>query len=341
MVLCIVAHIVAQDFMETIRRIRRISSTMMTMDERVAHRLRWVRDKWSRRMRENNTVTRTFLWLMFFTAVCAGWACGNEIAISQSLDRFSIPFEDSVRFDIVLQWQGSQSSYLFTSPLGSSFDRLKVRGFTSSISSTGSGDDEVTTKRFRYTLVPTSAGAATIDPITVSYISWPDSVPGQLLTEAMTVQIAEPLPPVEEDSTVVWWIVIVGSVVVLGLVASVLVKRSAVRHPKEIEKTPVEEFLGRLTALKREAGGDLKKFQVGLYESMAAFLKARFDIESDQLGDDELVSALETTNLNEDQRKHIGQWLVQARQDKFRPVIGAPGETVRLETEIRQFFEKL
>jgi len=303
--------------------------------------LRWDHDKWSGRMRESNTLTRTFLLLTFIMAVCAGWACAGEIAISQSLDRFRIPFEDSVHFDIVLQWQGPQSSYLFTSPLGPSFDRLQKRGFTSSISATGAGDDEVTTKRFRYTLIPTSAGPATIDPITVSYISWPDSVPGQLVTEAMTVQIAEPLPPVEQGGAATWWIVIIGSVAVLVLVAFVLVRWSAARQPKEIEKTPVEQFLNRLTALKREAGGDLKKFQVGLYESMAAFLKARYDIELDRLGDDDMSAALETTDLNDDQKEQIGRWLVQARRDKFRPVVGAPGETIRLETEIRKFFEKL
>ncbi len=297
--------------------------------------------KWHERKRKTIPVTRTLLLLMFFVAVCAGWAGAGEIAISQSLDRFHIPFEDSVHFDVVLQWQGPQSSYLFTSPLGPSFDRLKVRGFTSSISSTDSGDDEVTTKRFRYTLIPTSAGAATIDPITVSYISWPDSVPGQLVTEAMTVQIAEPLPPVDEGGGATWWIVIAGSVAVLGLVAFVLVRWSAARQPKEIEKTPVQQFLDRLTALKREAGGDLKKFQVGLYENMAAFLKAQYDIESDRLGDDDVSTALETTDLNDDQKEQIGRWLVQARRDKFRPVVGAPGETIRLETEIRKFFERL
>lgn len=291
--------------------------------------------------RKTITVTRVSLLLAFIMAVCAGWTSAGEIAISQSLDRFRVPFEDSLHFDVILKWHGPQSSYLFTSPLGSSFNRLKVRGFTSSISSTGSGDDEVTTKRFRYTLIPTSAGTATIDPITVSYISWPDSVPGQLVTEAMTVQIAEPLPSVEEEGVAIWWIVVVGLVVVMGLVAFVLVKRSAARQPKEIEKTPVEQFLDRLTALKQEANGDLKKFQVGLYESMVAFLKAQYDIKSDRLSDDELANALEATDLNDDQKDQIGRWLVQARRDKFRPVVGAPGETVRLETEIRQFFEKL
>ncbi len=293
------------------------------------------------RTRMTIPVTRPFLLLMFFMAVCTGSACAGEIAISQSLDRFNIPFEDSVHFDVVLQWQGPQSSYLFASPLGPSFDRLKVRGFTSSISSTGSGDDEVTTKRFRYTLIPTSAGAATIDPITVSYISWPDSVPGQLVTEAMTVQIAEPLPPVEEGGGATVWVMVVLLVVVGGLAALILVKRFKARQLKEIERTPVEQFLDRLTALKREAGGDLKKFQVGLYENMAAFLKARYDIELDRLGDNDVSTALETTDLNDDQKEQIGRWLVQARRDKFRPVVGAPGETIRLETEIRKFFERL
>ncbi len=286
-------------------------------------------------------VTHALLWLSLCVAASAGRTRAGEIAVSQSLDRFSIPYEDSVHFDIVLQWQGPQSRYLFTGPLGPSFDRLKVQGFTSSIGSTGSGDDEITTKRFRYTLVPTSAGTGTIDPVTVNYLSWPDSVPGQLVTEAMRVQIEEPLPLTEENGSAVLWIVIAGSVAVLGTVAFVLVRRSTGRGPKEIERTPVEQFLDRLTALKREASGDLKKFQTGLYDTMADFLKARYGIESDRFGDDELASALEATDLNDNQREQIGRWLAQARRDKFRPVVGAPGETMRLETEIRQFFERL
>lgn len=296
---------------------------------------------WSGRMRENNIVMRTFLLALVLATVSTTGIRADGIEVSQSLDRFSIPFEDSVHFDIVLRWDGPQSAYLFTKPLSPSFDRLKVRGFTSSIGSTGSGKDEVTTKRFRYTLIPTSSGAAGIDPVAISYISWPDSIPGELVTEAMTVQIAEPLPPVEEGGSSTMWIVIISLVAVGGLVAFILMKQFKAKQPKEIEKTPVEQFLDRLTVLKQEAGGDFKKFQAGLYKILEEFLATRYGINLDGTSDDDMDALLEQTNLNDSQKTQIGRWLVQARRDKFRPVVAAPGETVRLETEIRQFFEKL
>lgn len=278
---------------------------------------------------------------LVFTAVVIGGVRADGISISQSLDRFNIPFEDSVHFEIVLQWDGPQSAYLFTKPLSPFFDRLKARGVTSSISSTGSGSDEATTKRFSYTLVPASPGVGRIDPIIISYISWPDSVPGELVTEAMTVQIAEPGQSVKQSSGRSVWIVIAVSLAVLGLAAFVLVKRSRDRKPKVVEKIPIEQFLEDLTGLKHEAGSDLKKFQTGLYKIMMEFLSAKYGINPDGISDDDIGGALEPTNLSDSQKRQISLWLVQARRDKFRPVAGAPGETIRLETEIRQFFEKL
>jgi len=321
----------------------------LNYDINVRLRIHIMFNNWSLRRRENTGGSLAHGWLwssltalltVFFLTVCASYGHAGEISISQSLDRFSIQFHDSVYFDIVLKWEGSQSAYLFSKPLNPSFHRLKVRGYTSSISSTGFGDNEVTTKRFRYTLIPTSAGTAQIDPVAVSFISWPDSVPGELFTEAMTVQIAEPPPPAEEGSDKTVLIVIV-TFVVVGFLAFALVKWVRSKQPKEVQKSPIEQFLEKLTEIKQEAGGDFKKFQIGLYENLAVFLETMYHIEPDKLADNEIDSALKATDLSDSQRVQIARWLTQARQDKFRPVASKPGETMRLETEIRQFFEKL
>jgi hypothetical protein len=103
----------------------------------------------------------------------------------------------------------------------------------------------------------------------------------------------------------------------------------------------VAQFLDELTALKQEAGGDLKKFQTGLYKILSGFLTAQYGLNPDGVPDDEVEKLLEPTDLAESQRKQISAWLVQARRDKFRPVVGAPGETIRLEAEIRRCFEQL
>ncbi|MFQ6007809.1 MAG: hypothetical protein ACE5K8_02550 [Candidatus Zixiibacteriota bacterium] len=280
--------------------------------------------------------------MLFVCAVLTAQAAqADGISVSQSLDRFSIPFEDSVHFEIVLKWNGPQSAYLFTKPLNPTFDRLKARGVTTSVSSTGSGSDEITTKRFSFTLVPTSSGLGSIDPVIISYITWPDSIPGELVTEAMTVQIAELLPPVEGHGGVSVWVLILVALVVVVSAAFAFVRWKKGRTPKEIEKTPVQQFLEQLTVLKQESESEFKKFQAGLYKLLVEFLTAKYAINPDGAADDEIEKLLEPTDLNEHQKRQISQWLVQARRDKFRPVVAAPGETIRLETEIRRFFEKL
>ena len=274
-----------------------------------------------------------------FVMNVANHAGAEGISISQSIDRSQIPFEDSVHFDITLKWAGSQTAYLFEGPLSPVLAQLKVRGFTSSISSSGSVGNETTTKRFRYTLVPTTSGLARIESVRISYISWPDSIPGELVTEAMTVQVAPPLPPVQDESTVPVWAIIAGLLVVTGAVAAVVTIRR--RRPKEIIKSPQEQFLESLESLKTDAAGDFRKYQTGLYNNLSVFLMARYDIVVGRLGDDEIITALDATGLNDGKKHLLGTWLVRARQDKFRPVAGTPADIVRLETEIRGYFENL
>ncbi|HWR81903.1 MAG TPA: hypothetical protein VN285_01225 [Candidatus Deferrimicrobium sp.] len=263
------------------------------------------------------------------------------ISVSQSVDRFTLPFEDSLHFEVVLSWDGPQTAYFFPKPLEPVFDGLKVRGFASSISSTGSGSAESTTKRFRFSLIPTASGTARIAPVTVQYLSWPDSLPGELVTETMTIQIAERVTRVQGSVKVTYWLLGAVAVLVLAGGAALVIKRSVRRRSTPIVKTPAEEATERLTILKREAGSDLKKFQTGLYELLAVFLKAKFNIDPDRLTDEEIDDALATTDLSAEQKAHMSRWLMEARRDKFRPVAAAPGDTIRLETEVRRYFEKL
>ncbi|MEW5995080.1 MAG: hypothetical protein AB1744_11895 [Candidatus Zixiibacteriota bacterium] len=284
---------------------------------------------------------RAFLVLWFLFLVAATPVLADGISVSQSVDRFSIPFEDSLQFEIVLEWNGPQSAYLFTNPLDLIFDRLQVRGFTSSISSSGAGENEITTKRFRYTLAPISSGAATIAPVTISFVTWPDSIPVELVTEAMSVQIAEPLPPAAEDGIPLIWIIVIALVLVGGAGVFVLARLARKRKAREVVKAPAQQFLEKLTDIKQNSGGDLKQFQAGLYDSLSAFLLDQYGIMADRLSDEELEQALVSTNLPDSYRVQISQWLIRARQDKFRPVSGTPGEITQLECAVRAVFEKL
>ncbi len=166
-------------------------------------------------------------------------AGAQAISLTQSLDKTDIPYEDRATLQIVVSWPGSQTSYIFDKPLQPQLENLKVQQYSSTISSATGSAGEQTTKTFSFALVPTGSGVGRIAPVTVSYYSWPDSVPGQMVTEEMTLHIASPVAKKSSGKAgmplSVWIAGGVGWLLIIGVIGLVIVKR---RKPKEIVKTP-------------------------------------------------------------------------------------------------------
>ncbi|HUV31229.1 MAG TPA: BatD family protein [Acidobacteriota bacterium] len=278
--------------------------------------------------------------LLLVLPVPAAMSAG--ISISQSIDKTETAFEDVVHLEIRLSWPGPQSAYLFDQPLNPVFDGFKVTEFSSSVSSTGSGENEITAKTLRFTLAPRSSGMASIQPLTVSYVSWPDSIPGELVTEAMVVTIAERRPTARSESGDFFTLPRVlgglGVMIVAALVVAVVVRR---RKPPVIVKSAREVFLENLSRLRAECGNDLKKLQTGVYKHLTDYLAGEYQLDLANRTADEVAAALEDTNVSQAHREKIVGWLTRAEKEKYSPVTGAPGETVRLEAELREFFEKM
>jgi len=282
-----------------------------------------------------------YLTLVILLGATQGSAQAAGITISQSISSSNIAFEDSVLFGIELRWVGPQSAYLFSRTLNPTIDGMVVRGFSSSISSTQSDSGEVTTKKYRYVLAPITSGLGRIDAVTIDYVTWPDSIPGQLVTEPMSVTIAVPQPPAPPRNWV--WALIAGAVVVVfGAVTGVIVlRRRRNREPVTPVKTKAEQLLDGLAALKESAGSDFKAFQTGLYRLLAEFLQERCGIDVEGLSEEQLAAEMEKSDLAVEARDKITGWLARAGRDKFSPVSAGPGETIRLEAEVRALFEKL
>lgn len=281
--------------------------------------------------------------LTLFVLICSVSVINAEgISVSQSLDKQSIPYEDSVTFVVTLKWDGPQLAYFFDRPLNPAIDRLKVRGFSSEVSAADEAGREVTTKIFRFVLVPTAPGLGTIDPVTISYLTWPDSLPGQLVTEAMTINIDDPKPVVKETKRSFWpWLAGAAFLLVAAGLA-IFFRRRRARPATEPVKTPRDKFLDDLTAIKQDAGTDIKKFQTGLHRALTAYIKAKYDFDPvDNMPDDDLRQKLESSGLTPEQASRLTAWTKQAFKDKYSPVAAGPGETIRLESEIRQFFGNL
>ena len=161
------------------------------------------------------------------------------------------------------------------------------------------------------------------------------------MTEPMSLQIAAALP-VQPDgkprSTLL--LILFGALVVIAIASWVIRSRIAKRAPVEIIKTPAEIFLENLAQLRLDSGNDVKKFQTGLYKQLVLFLKNRFNLEPAGPGAEDIVISLQATSLSDAQKEKISSWLIRAEKEKFSPVAAAPGETIRLESEVREFFEK-
>ncbi|MFQ5453895.1 MAG: BatD family protein [Candidatus Zixiibacteriota bacterium] len=283
---------------------------------------------------------RNLTTCVLFIIFLFSFANAGEISLSQSLNKTEILYNDSVSFEIILQWDGPQHAYVFNKPLSPYFDRVRVSGFTSSIKSALSNGQEITTKKFNYVLVPTSSGMGKIDPINVSYISWPDSLPGELVTEAMTFKIADPIRVDKEEGAFSNWLLIMGMLVILGAVIGVW-KYKRNKQPEIPQQDPRDKFLEGLVNIKQDSGSDFKKFQTGLYEIMVNFLEEKYIINPENISDEEMFQKLKENNLSEEKCNKINSWFQEAQKDKFRPVSNTPGNIIRLEAEIRDFFEKL
>lgn len=282
----------------------------------------------------------TVLTILFLAAMpLAAWS--DPISVTQSLDRTEMAFEDTAHFEIQITWEGPVSAYLFDRPVRLESDKLKVARFSSKVSSSGQGDSEITTKLFRYSLVPTLSGSAYIEPATIDYLKWPDSVSGQLSTDPLTLTIAQPIPAVHKnEGAFSWWMIvlIIGGVIAVAVALLIVVKK---KEPKEIVRPPRVTFLEKLKQLDKEAGGDLKQFQTGLYRILVEYLKDAADLHCDNHSLNSVIDGLVQTKLSQTQKDMFQSWLNRAEREKYSPDQKTPGETIRISSEVRQFFESM
>lgn len=287
---------------------------------------------------------QTFLTGLAFLLAAGSITRADGINVSQSLDHAAIAYEESATFEIKLTWNGPISAYLIDGPIRLDLQRLTVERYASSISASGSGPNEITTKTFTYTLKPSASGLGLIESLEISYISWPDSIPGTIFTSSLEISIANRQKKSELSSG---WrnnttVIGLGILILAGMVgagALVFVRRR--KRSMENVKSPVERFLAELRNLKTEAGSDLKLFQIGLFKYLVIFLSEHCSLKLAGLTSDEIIARLDSTNLTLSQRDSIAGWLRRAEREKYSPSTASPGETIRLETEIRQAFEKL
>ncbi|MFH1686774.1 MAG: hypothetical protein ABIE70_04545 [bacterium] len=284
------------------------------------------------------------LRICFCIATLLWWATAladDGISVSQSISTDSVAYEDSVRFEIVIQWTGSQADYRFEKALQLHFDKLRPGAYSTSVSSRGADENEITTKIFRYTLIPNAPGLGLIEPTIIDYVTWPDSTPGQLATQAMTVQVAPPRAVVRSDDSIRWWLWLVVLAIAGGAAVGFFWWRLRNKPVSEPVERPVDRFKRHLAQLKEESGSDWKKFQSGLADLMALLFRDQFGVQAVGMDESELTTNLSQAGLAAKVAEALAAAYSKAEKDKFRPVSAGPGEVIRCESELQQLVSKI
>lgn len=270
----------------------------------------------------------------------ASLVSGKEISLSGGVDKSDIPFEDSVTFTVEIKWQGDITKYSFeVLPLPET-ENLQVSGTSSTISSSEEAGIEMTTRLFKYNLKPTASGVGIIEPLVLSYVTWPDSIPGELATQQFKILIAEPLPPPESSGfSIVLPVALLALIVVAAAIVLYVRKRKAGAAPPQ--KTAVETFLEGLEGVKKEAGPDRKVFFTRLYKLLLSFMENEYELETAGKTTQLILEEFEALEIPIDRKEEVVGWLTQAEKEKFAPGTGSPGDVLRLTGEIESFFQKI
>jgi len=267
-----------------------------------------------------------------------GLNASEDISLSAILDDSETPFEESVELTLEIKWTGDIRSYAFEVLPLPELENLKILGTSSAISSGIEAGQEITTRTFKYTLKPTASGTGIIKPILLQCVSMPDSIPGELATQELSIKIADPVPIEKKSEIPDYYYFLLIIVLAGGFVFIFLQLR---KKPETIPvKSPEESILAELAAIKQEGYSDRKLFFTRLFKMLSTFLEKKYNQNLSGQTADDIISNFEEIEISLDIKEKLTVWLTKAEKEKFAPMGGEPGDIIRLIAELEKFFKK-
>jgi hypothetical protein len=297
-------------------------------------------------MTRNLTTARVlyFICAALLLHTAAAFSQGSkEIGLSANLTKADIDFKESVKLNLIVEWEGTMANYLFEPfPLPET-ENLIVMGTSSKVSSAHGVEGEITRREFEYTLQPTQGGTGIIQPIVLKYISLPDSIPGELMTQQFKLNIAEPeiqTPSNQKSGVSLYFVIPVALMAVGGLIIIAMVFFRK-RPQKPPEKSSEEIFVAELQEIKKLSQSDRKSFFAKLYKLLSDYIYMKFSINTIGKSAKDISLEILETKMTQDCKDKISAWLTLAEKEKFAPFEGEPGDTIRLVNDIEKFFHRI
>ncbi|MBN2226907.1 MAG: hypothetical protein JW763_06050 [candidate division Zixibacteria bacterium] len=265
-------------------------------------------------------------------------AAGGELSLSARLDKTDIAFEETVSLVLEVRWTGTIADYRFgILPLPET-EYLAVQGSSSAISSEEQDGQDITTRIFRYEFKPTKGGIGRILPITLEYLTMPDSISGQLTTQEYSIQIAPPVV-LAEPTGLAWYHYVIIAVVLAGAVFVVVLIIKKGRRPVAVETTPEQTMLEKLSEIRGEGHIDRKVFYTRLYRLLLDYIDRKYEIAIVGGMTPDVIAALDDKEIPRGEKEKLAGWLTLADREKYAPGGGEPGDTIRLITEMENYMQ--
>jgi hypothetical protein len=271
----------------------------------------------------------------------AAIAVSGEISVSSSIDKTEIAYEDEVQLTVELKWEGDITAYRFEIIPLPETEKLQAGGSSTQTSSLVEDSVEYTIRTYKYNFRPILAGTGIIRPITFNYVTWLDSLPGQLTTQEYRILIAEPKPVVTRGGiSTVGIIVIIMVIIVIAAAVIFMILR---KKPSLMEASvsPEETFIQDLQRIKKDHHADRKLFFGGLHKALLDYLGNRFGMETAGKTMSTIKEAVSALDIAVNHQEKIIQLLEMAESEKFAPRQGEPGDILRLCTELENHFSNI
>ncbi len=284
---------------------------------------------------------------VFLAVIIAGLsfvsAQDKQISLSAQLTDSDIKFEETTDLQVTVIWRGDRAKYMFEPfPLPQT-QNLMVQGTSTAVTSGTDSLGSYFSRTYTYTFKPITGGIGLIDPITLRYVEVPDSLPGELTTQQFQVAISE--PQVVKHSNNQWYSYLL---YIFGGFGILVIGFGAVWYFKLRKKTQVEPiltaeelFLNEFNQGKKEGGSDRKIFFTRLHRALTKYIEVKYDFSTTGKTSVHITEYLENRQMDMEHREKLIKWLSTAEKEKYAPLAGEPGDTIRLATEIENHFRNL
>lgn len=276
--------------------------------------------------------------LLLAQGVCAVNAARSGVSLTASVDRHTVPLDETAVLTVLAEWEGRGDRYRFGWPETPEVHRFSIVGSRRGNRSWVDDAGEHAQQEFAYILKPGELGKAAVGAVRLTY--WDADDTARAGTTLMTLPITlDIVRPARSERRIPWRDLGVTVFVLGGIAVSVWwlrLRRSSRPEPapEVTEAAELQEHLHRLSRIRTE--GDASQFYDEAVVIVRMSLQRALDERLTGKGTDELIRLVEKTDWPDDEQASLIALLTKADRRRFAPARPEAWELAQDEAAIRK-----